>query len=537
MDINAYPQEIQDIVLKVADATNPDKDQIIKYCDELSEYAKQHRDTALEGFAGFSRGEAYYLSNDMQNFYHEMFACMPLLEENQDWAYLITANNVLGIMSLNRGNAPFAMDYYLKALELCVQFRLPDLEWLVHMNMGCLYLSVEDERNALAHLMQGYSYIEEHRNSPDYIVNLAVAYVNIGKAYLSIRDYEKAEDKWRRLKSECIPKMHTNDLMAVYCFGARLHSDLGNETHRDEYIANVDKLMDENFAVMDVFDDLYEFMSMLLKTGKRVEFNRVWSKTYELTKITTVLDMERRLLELQLKYFTMIGNEDAYTQTALKYTKVSIAETNESKLMVSSMIALRTGIQDLTNINHRVERENEMLQKKSETDALTGMFNRFKLNNYWEEAFENAYRNKKNIAIEILDIDFFKEYNDNYGHQAGDICLTTIAKCIKEVAADNNLFCARYGGDEFIIIYEDFSEKEVDKMAHELKQKVFESHLYHEYSRISDRVTISQGICFDVPKGPVKSLDFMHSADKMLYEVKEAGKNGLKIGNCVEWGK
>lgn len=537
MDISAYPQEIQDLIIKASDNTNPNREEIIKYCDELSVYAKKNDDTGLEGFAGFTRGETYYLENDMQNFYHEMFICMPYLEENQEWAYLVTANNVLGIMSLNRGNAPFAMDYYLKALDLCVQHRLSNLEWLVHMNMGTLYLTVEDERNALAHLMQGYAYIEEHRDEPDYVINLAVAYVNIGKAYLSIRDYEKAESNWRKLKNECIPHISPADLMAVYCFGARLHAELGNADTRDEYIANVDKLMNVDFAVMDVFDDLFEFMTMLLKNEKWVEFNRAWSKTYELTKKTTVIDMERRLLELQLKYFTVIGNEDAYTQTALKYTKVQIAENNENKLMVSNMIALRTGIQDLTNINHRVERENEMLQKKSETDALTGMFNRFKLNNYWEEAFEKAYQYGKYLAIEILDIDFFKEYNDNYGHQAGDICLTTVAKCIKEVAAENNLFCARYGGDEFIIIFEDYDEEDVLSMVQEIKQKVFESHLYHEYSRVSDRVSISQGVCCDIPKGTEKALDFMHSADKMLYEVKEAGKNGFKIGKCIEWGK
>ncbi|MCR4781174.1 MAG: GGDEF domain-containing protein [Lachnospiraceae bacterium] len=537
MDINAYPQDVKELIYKAADNTNPDKNEIIEYCNKLSEYAKQENDTALEGFAGFTRGETYYLENDMQNFYHEMFACMPLLEENQEWAYLITANNVLGIMSLNRGNAPFAMDYYLKALDLCVRYRLPNLEWLVHMNMGTLYLSVEDERNALAHLMQGYSYIEEHRNDPDYVLNLAVAYVNIGKAYLSIRDYEKAENFWRKLKSECIPNMRVQDLMAVYCFGARLHAELGNSSIRDEYITNVDTLIEENFAVMDVFDDLYEFMAMLLKNEKWVEYNRVWLKIYDLTRITTVIDMERRLLELQLKYFTLIGNEDAYTQTALKYTKVQIAENNENKLMVSNMISLRTGIQDLTNINHRVERENEMLQKKSETDPLTGMFNRFRLNNYWEEAFEKAYQHQKTISIEILDIDFFKEYNDNYGHQAGDICLTTVAKCIKEVSSEYNLFCARYGGDEFIIIFEDYEYEDVLMMVEKIKKKVFESHLYHEYSKISDRVTISQGVCCDIPKGTEKALDFMHSADKMLYEVKEAGKNGLKIGQCIEWGK
>ena len=103
---------------------------------------------------------------------------------------------------------------------------------------------------------------------------------------------------------------------------------------------------------------------------------------------------------------------------------------------------------------------------------MTRMANRFGLQKHGREAFSNAITNNTSFAIEILDIDYFKQYNDNYGHQAGDECIKSVANAILMQKQYGKVFCARYGGDEFIIIYEDFEYSDIDKMAHELKDVV-----------------------------------------------------------------
>lgn len=225
-------------------------------------------------------------------------------------------------------------------------------------------------------------------------------------------------------------------------------------------------------------------------------------------------------------------NQSKYETTALKYAEVSVSLSRENQLMMSNMIALRTNLQDLTMINHQVERENELLHKKSETDPLTGMYNRFRLNTYWEETFEEAYKQKIPIAFEILDIDYFKEFNDNYGHQAGDHCIKIVADCIQSMTAYNGIFCARYGGDEFILVYKNYSDEEVLEFAKELKRKLAAQKLEHKYSKISDVVTISQGICWGVPTGYEKAWDFLHTADANLYKIKQKSRNNICIGKC-----
>ncbi len=88
----------------------------------------------------------------------------------------------------------------------------------------------------------------------------------------------------------------------------------------------------------------------------------------------------------------------------------------------------------------KIEKENKLLVAQSETDPLTGMANRRKLNIQADEMFSHAHKCGHNFAIEILDVDYFKEYNDNYGHQEGDRCLIAIAGCISEVAGAHGGF-------------------------------------------------------------------------------------------------
>ena len=176
-------------------------------------------------------------------------------------------------------------------------------------------------------------------------------------------------------------------------------------------------------------------------------------------------------------------------------------------------------------------KENRILQIKAETDALTGIANRFGLSRFSGETFELCYKNNKTFAVGFLDIDFFKQYNDNYGHQAGDECVKMIANILKEIGGRHNLFCARFGGDEFILIINDRTKDEIADIAQQLQDKVNGRNVEHRYSAASDHVTVSQGYSFGIPGGDRTLDDYIHTADEALYEVKERGRNGFHIAD------
>ena len=179
-------------------------------------------------------------------------------------------------------------------------------------------------------------------------------------------------------------------------------------------------------------------------------------------------------------------------------------------------------------------RENEALRIKSETDQLTGLSNRFGLNRRAEEIFERCFKQGLPLTVGIMDIDYFKPYNDHYGHTAGDECIIMLADILREVEEKENICCARFGGDEFVVVCESFTPQRITKMAGEIMERVRERHMPHAYSDAADYVTISQGFCIGVPLPKQRFNDFIYLADGALYDVKNRTKNDYEIVHMTE---
>lgn len=530
MKVNLYTKEVQNWINEIQKNRGINPQKTLEYCDKLENYGRKISEDALIGFACFSKGETYYLMNDMRNFYSQMLACMAPMERIGEWGYLVMANNMLGIMSLNRGNAPFAMDYYMKALNYCHSYKLPDLEWIVHMNMGSLYLNIEEYQKALDHLEKGYHYIISHTERPDYVQNLMSAYLGIAKAYLHMDNLGAAEKYNNKIENECKQQLSRLDMLIVEIFQAQLKRALGAEKDFNAIVDHISVDMIKDIPIMDYFDDIYEYMKMLLSAGKFKEFSQVYSEIEILVKRTRIKNLVKKILTLKIEFLKQNHREDEYKNATIEYFELSEQMEKENRLMVTSMIGMRNSLNDLVAINKEVEQENIALQKKSETDSLTGLYNRSKLNIYGEDAFERAWKNKTSLAIEILDIDYFKQYNDNYGHQEGDEAIRQIAGAMKQLGKQDNIFCSRYGGDEFVIIYEGYSKEETLRLAQELKRMITQKRITHAYSKAENYLTISQGICWGIPKEQNRVWDYLHTADELLYHVKKIARNNIRIG-------
>ena len=534
MEIGIYRSDIQELIEKIQMNRGKDPEATIADCRRLEEYGTEHREAALVGFARFTRGETYYMLNDMANFYREMIMCIDPFERIHEWGYLAMANNMLGIMSLNRGNAPFALDYYFKAITYCEEYKLRDLEWMIRINMGTLYLSVENSGEAEKQLRRAEEFLVANKNMPGIHSSMAAVYVGLGKAALIRQDYDAAQDIYRRLETEHLLYLQQIECLPAYCLGARIAEKVGDEDRMMELVRKVRETFREEVPIMDVFDDIYDYMGMLLDIHEYGQFFLTYERMEELTGKTMVRNLEKKLLGLKIRYFRDCDDKESYRDACTSYYETVELMERENEMMVSSMITMRGSFYDLASDHKRVEDENRRLQLKSETDPLTRMYNRLKLNEYGEIAFDRAVKNKVGIAIEILDIDFFKEYNDNYGHQKGDECIKFIADCILSLKRHSGVFCSRYGGDEFVIIYEGYTDKEVFAIAKELKKKVVDGHFVHAHSRSASKfVTISQGIFWSIPEKEQTLWNFLHEADNLLYKVKTRSRNSIMLGTIM----
>ena len=172
---------------------------------------------------------------------------------------------------------------------------------------------------------------------------------------------------------------------------------------------------------------------------------------------------------------------------------------------------------------------NEELLAMSETDGLTNLANRRKFDLAYESEWERALRLQQPMAVVILDVDDFKQYNDRYGHQVGDACLRTLAQVLREHARRAMDVAARYGGEEFALILPGMTGAEAALLAEEVRRVFEQTDIENEGVGRGNTVTLSAGVASLVPARSASRYDLLSAADAALYAAKGRGKNTVVL--------
>ncbi len=196
--------------------------------------------------------------------------------------------------------------------------------------------------------------------------------------------------------------------------------------------------------------------------------------------------------------------------------------------VISRTKALQEANQQLALEIEERKRSQTALQDLSEKDMLTGIANRRKFNDYYAREWSAALREKRVLSLLMIDIDYFKPYNDKYGHLAGDDALVHVAKTIKGNILRPRDLVARYGGEEFVCLLPETTMAAAIKLAEKLRQKVEDLQYIHEFSPTAGVITISIGIATIIPENSQAKEDLIDQADKALYGAKKDGRNQIK---------
>lgn len=495
---------------------------VLHYCDKLQEYGEQVRDYNLLGFAQYYRGETYYLLNYAEGMFRNLVSAVDNLKKAGVHELVASAYSLLGIMSLNQGNAHFALDYYLNGLHICEKYQLIHEKRLLYYNIGSLYFKYQEYSQA-----RKYFFKSRKLQKDSDIVFYTDA--SIAACYLEEGNLKKADSCIQRARKECT--LPLDDLTQVYfwCFQARFCYYQQDMAGMEKYIQKIHNMINENMPILEMFENLYIYCQMLLNTEHYKELGRVLQVMDKTVEQVDMLHLQMRLLKLRIELHKKLGEQEAYMADTLSYYRLGQLAEQENRHGIISVLTSRFSLEEERKHIYQIEKENRMLQQKAEMDPLTGLFNRLRLNEYVEKAFQNAAIERHTLGIEILDIDYFKEFNDNYGHLKGDECLIKIAGLLQRLEAREEIFCARYGGDEFVIIYQKYTVEEIQKLAEQLKEKILKLKIPHKFSKAADVVTVSQGICVGIPRKGQKVWEYLYQADKMLYQVKCNSRNGVLL--------
>jgi diguanylate cyclase (GGDEF)-like protein len=228
------------------------------------------------------------------------------------------------------------------------------------------------------------------------------------------------------------------------------------------------------------------------------------------------------------RFITLMPIEAVNNSTLVIFTSVVISLIGNYQMEYEQRRDfLLTTLQRINAV--KLEAANLELEKLSISDPLTGLFNRRHFNATLEREWYAAARNRYPLALIYLDIDYFKPYNDNYGHGAGDRCLQKIGEALKDnVRRAQDLF-ARYGGEEFVVLLPRASQDQAHDMAENIRQTIEKMTIPHAHSNVADHITVSLGVAGMVPNAELKPDHLLDLADRALYTAKEAGRNQTHI--------
>jgi diguanylate cyclase (GGDEF)-like protein len=191
---------------------------------------------------------------------------------------------------------------------------------------------------------------------------------------------------------------------------------------------------------------------------------------------------------------------------------------------LTKSLQLRFKNEELAN---DLKQANNKLSHLADMDELSQIHNRRSMNKFLLQEWNWHHENKKPLSLLMIDIDFFKQYNDTYGHSQGDRCILEIAKILKKNIREDIDLASRYGGEEFVVILRDTDGLEALNIAQRISLNVLSKQIEHICSDVSEYLTISIGLSTMVPKVLGEEIKIFDIADERLYKAKQNGRNQI----------
>lgn len=279
-----------------------------------------------------------------------------------------------------------------------------------------------------------------------------------------------------------------------------------NETQLESKVVEI---QDINAILEEEISERQAVEEEIRKLNLELE-NKVHVRTVALSQMNTVLEQEI--------------NEHHMVNQALRHSRDALVVSDEQ---------LQHSANELAETNRNLIILNEELRRISLSDGLTGIANRRYFDEFLAREWQRGKRELTSLALVMVDIDFFKDYNDTYGHIAGDDCLKLIASMLEDMPKCGIDIVARYGGEELALVLPETDEQGAMIVAEKVRAGVEELGIEHKQSSISQYVTVSVGVAVIVPKKDIMPSTIIAAADQALYLAKGAGRNRIKMAEKV----
>lgn len=237
--------------------------------------------------------------------------------------------------------------------------------------------------------------------------------------------------------------------------------------------------------------------------------------------IETILHYEKETAQYERKILIL-----KYEDTLYKLLAVLVFLTASAIIIIIPIFrSIQNNERNLIHASKKLQAANKKLETASITDALTELFNRRYFNLVYNRELTRCIREKKSLAFMMLDIDYFKGYNDTYGHLQGDASLKSVANAMKKTLKRPGDYLFRLGGEEFGVLIADIDEEKAYHMAEKLRQNILSLGIEHKANKANKYLSISIGVINLFPNQTSDPEEIIQKADENLYQAKTQGRN------------
>lgn len=498
-------------------------------CLELLEHGTESENWYEVSYAYLYMGDTLFSLGDINKAIDCMFMGEKIQKKYNFEDLLSKTYNILAIIYMIQGDDFLALDNFFLALDIAKKKDDYTLLGMIYNNMGALLHNRGDADGALYYFKKGIENVKKQDLPPEQIqFNMEQMNINMCARALQDKDYELAkmyvDRAYKALSGKCSKVLELN-MISAYALIYYCTDEYDKAYEKCKTILGKDV---EYYLDVEIFSDYADLADVLRKMGKIDEAKELLSSLEEVCKINYSANRQEVLCCHYIEFYEAIGDKNMQDYWYSEYYKARKIQNEELVDNVVTAIDNRWKLETEKDINEQLNENNNELVKESEFDELTKINNRYGLKQCFERIYKEGLKENKNICVAIFDIDYFKKYNDTYGHLEGDECLKTIARILYDTA-NNEFDVARYGGDEFVVVGIDKTYDEIDTFLSALIDNVRNENISFDVHPTNDKVTISLGAVNYKASENYALIDYIHSADGMLYKVKEKGKNGYLI--------
>lgn len=485
--------------------------------EDIKKQAEECRQKGLEAFERQNQVEAIQYIQE----------AMELLQQCGDEEEFARCMNIMGVLYSSMGDEMSAVDYYLEGLEYAKNRELYDIMGSFYNNIGSRYQEIGQHKKAIYYFEVAMENQRKAKNPEDgrNVRGLFVECLNLAMSYQKLGDWKKAqvfiEEAEQILESRKEDRDWKGFGLIVLVLKCSINWDRGIRENLEEQSESLLDLCKNSGMYADYAQNVRELADLYCKIQNFECWNRLLSYVSDVAEQQGSTFFELLAVEMWMDYYQALGEEERYRTLCVQHAKLYYKQKKIHDRERSKSLDVRIALREK-------EEQYRAAEKRSMTDTLTGLGNRYALEEDMRTAVRTAAASRQLIAVGILDVDCFKQVNDTYGHNTGDMYLKKVGEILRQ-AVGNAGRAYRFGGDEFVILLPQGDYDTAVRIGAQVKGELAIAGIENKYSTTGSTLTLSQGYACFLPYEGERLAGLLEHADKALYQVKESGRNDYRV--------